>query len=458
MCRGSWLAALVFVLPACKREGERAQELKAGGVLAESLNVTASAEPPKTMIEWSAPSCPLHYAFVADLEMYSLDEPGMPRPFGGIRMSGTFTATGDEEGRTVIENGDVEISHVDGGVKRPGGVQPAGSLAEVRLRLDGGQWLEVDGPTALWSAYGSFPGLVEFFPALPSDTTIGASAPWALTIHRRGDGMGVESTRGKTPMPEGMPVPEPKPNTLDATAAVGGWLSVEGEQAVVLTSRLEHSEDVNGDPGTPLADMKSRVKLQRAGEFVVLSSGRLLLADVRGTTDAETTFDADNVIKQRHDLHATLRLLGACDGPVLKAADDVAKPEEAALQMLAELHRAVVEDDADEVAEHLAPEILEAHGRDTTLRLLREHVERHGPTVLGIAAMARSTKADGDRVHVVLGGSSNVGHWSVTTVIEVESREGRPVIVSMGTDTVEKDAGWRVLEVSAARLHSGDPE
>ena len=79
--------------------------------------------------------------------------------------------------------------------------------------------------------------------------------------------------------------------------------------------------DSGGETDTPMPDLKIHAKTRRAGGFVVLSSGRLLLSDVRGTTEAEIDFGSGNTMKQRHDLHATLRMIEACDGPVLGEPD-----------------------------------------------------------------------------------------------------------------------------------------
>ncbi len=429
--------------------------------LAKVLSVKRLASVPTDPVTWKAPSCPLRYRFGADFKLAALEgEPPVAVGGEGARIAGDVTMVAGPDDLAVIRNGDLEISQVNGGLKRPGSPQPAGSLAEVRLRRDGAQWSEVDGPTTLWSAYGSFPGLVEFWPALPPAAAPGSSSPWALTVHSRGDGVRVETTRGTFEVPEGTALPEPSPHTYDAEVELQGWLSVGGQSTAVLVATWTYDSKLDPpDPTSAAGDMDVDYTMDATSRAVVLDNGRLLWASVDRTVHASYKMRARaEPMRQRHDIHATIQLVDACDGPVLDTP--VAEPsvEEATLAAIAELRLAAFEGDAERVIDQLAPEVVAAHGAKATVAALRKHVAKHGAAALGLVEIADDIQHVGDRMTVRLEGYSQDldDDASVSTVFVVELRGGRPVILSIGTDTVERDEGWRMLEVSADRLVSGD--
>ena len=108
-------------------------------------------------------------------ETMEVDSKHMDRP-RGIELNGGFTGEHRNQGgdRLVLTNTSLEMGHVIGERRNPPTQQEAGSLAEIRLSTDGRRWLEEDGPTALWSAFGTWPGLVLFFPALPESGKAGS--------------------------------------------------------------------------------------------------------------------------------------------------------------------------------------------------------------------------------------------------------------------------------------------
>ncbi|MCA9707756.1 MAG: nuclear transport factor 2 family protein [Myxococcales bacterium] len=431
--------------------------------LAEVLKVARRSGEPPSAIAWAVPPCPLRYEFQADVTMSTADLPLEIAGEQGLRVAGDFTMQAGDGGRVVIHNGELELSQVMAGVKHPGGKEEPGALAEIRLERDGPQWKEVDGPTVLWSAYGSFPGLVEFWPALPSALAPGGRGSWALTIHGQGSGLEVETTRGTRKAPEGFEFPPPTPQVFDAEVEVQGWLDVEGQPAVVLVSQWNHDDEGSIDPAVPkgeVPELDVDVSIEARSRYVVLATGRLLWADVHHVTDVEMGMGGQSM-KQHHDLRATARLVEACDGPVMVEPAPAPSPEEGALEAFALLRNAVVGGDSEAMVRHLAPELSRAHDKDSIARLLVDHVARFGPFSLGTPELTLDVRRDGDRVRMHMTGSARNEDGSTMTVHTVawaQTRDGRATIESIGTDTVEREEGWSVLELSPTRMASGDLE
>lgn len=407
-------------------------------------------------IAWATPACPGTYQFDARVEMRLLgttpeESEKMAGMTDGLAVDGVATIRAREGGGAVVRYGDIELGMMGGGVKRPGNVQPAGTLAETRLAVQGAQWVEDDGPTSLWSAFGSFPGLVLFFPALPGSAT---STAWTLTVHRQGDAASVEGARGSTSLPEGYAPPAPEPHDFAATVELDGWLDVAGVPVAVLSAKWT---DVTT---SDLEDVKVEAGVAFEGRYAVLASGRLLHAHVEGTTDvAMSGFMKDEPMKQQHRLVATARLTESCDGPVLAAPIPAFDPEAALLARHVELRNAIVAGDAKAIVAPLAPEIVRAHGRDAIVDLLRDHVRRLGPFALGTPEIDSQTQRDGDRVTARMTGSAEGDdgvHGTVHTVVEAEVRDGAVVITRIATGLHAGDE-TSVLEISAKRLHSADP-
>ena len=350
-------------------------------------------------LQWVTPECELRYRFRGDTSMSMTD---MPSPgSSGVRVVWEVVASGGASGPTILRNGKIEISLVTNWTKSPGGLQPEGSLAEIRLRHDGTTWRGVDGPTALWSAFGSFPGLVEFWPALPGTSEPGSRATWELTTHRRGDGARVESTRGRVRVPEGTELPEPVPNTMSGEVELEQWISAQGEPAAVLVARMKkRGEEALGE------EIATSYALEQVSRHVVLASGRLLFAEVDRTIDI-TMPTTGGTMKQTQRMHDEIGLVEACDGPVVDLPQrEKASPQEAALATIAAFRNAVGSGTDDDVVARLSPEVVRAHGRESVLRVLRRHVELHGRASLGFVELgAEDVELRGDRVHVKISGS-----------------------------------------------------
>jgi hypothetical protein len=166
---------------------------------------------------------------------------------------------------------------------------------------------------------------VLFFPALPADDAV---ASWTLLVHGQGDGAEVEAARGTAELPEGFEPSKPTSHAFAGHVQRDGWLDIGGVPAAVLSARWKDVLKSSEIGMTLSADVAFE------GQYVVLASGRLLFATVRGTTLAEMTAFGrkDDVIKQRHELVASARLVSACDGPVLTVPGDSVSDEEALLR------------------------------------------------------------------------------------------------------------------------------
>lgn len=413
---------------------------------------------PKDPPRWTTPPCPLRYRYWSEA---MITMPGAPptADFGGLRLTAEVTMTAGADGRSVLRNGDIEISHVTNGIKRPGSVQPADSLAEVRLEHDGVSWTEVDGPTALWSP-AEYTGLTQFWPKLPASSHPGSRTPWPIEMHARGDGARVESKRGKTVWPDGMAFPEPSSTLFPAEVELESWVLVQDEPAAVLVARFEHAgkEDFgSSQPG--IEGFGATFEMTQVSRHIVLSSGRLLYGQVDRTTHVTMVTPGDSQMKQEQRWHAEFGLVEACDGPVIDTpSEEVASPEEIALDAIARFRNALAAGTDDEVIDRLDPTIVEAHG-DAVLRTLRKHTKLHGASSLGVAELSDAVERDGDRVKVELWGPSDyfLDGYNLSVAYELEVRDGRALIISIEARKQYQSDAEALLEVSAKRLESRQP-
>jgi hypothetical protein len=164
---------------------------------------------------------------------------------------------------------------------------------------------------------------VLFFPALPADDAV---ASWTLLVHGQGDGAEVEAARGTAELPEGFEPSKPTPHAFRGARAARRLARYRGGvPTAVLSARWKDVLKSSEIGMTLSADVAFE------GQYVVLASGRLLFATVRGTTLAEMTAFGrkDDVMKQRHELVASARLVSACDGLALTVPGDSVSDEEA---------------------------------------------------------------------------------------------------------------------------------
>lgn len=248
-----------------------------------------AATPRERAPSWKAPTCKLEYEFRVEVGNVGA---GVP-----TRIAGSWTVEG-----MLVHNG--EISTKQGA--RMAETIVAGSLAEVRLETDGVAWTELDGPTALWSAYGSWAGLLSFHPTLPESGAPGSSVEWIFAIYdRRGSGR-VEAERGSLQLPDGVRLPEPEPRERRATVTVERWLAIDGADAIVLRSWSETNEQ--------------GLHEDSQAQYVVLESGALLHAELRQRGKYRVGA-GEQAVEYEVAIDGEARLVRSCKKPVLPRFD-----------------------------------------------------------------------------------------------------------------------------------------
>jgi hypothetical protein len=260
---------------------------------------------------WRAPDCKLQYEF--RMEVGNADTSA---PTSRMLIAGSWTASAKAPGM-ILKNGEIGIGQVAGPM-RQAVATPAGSFAEIRLQTDGRSWTEIDGPTTLWSAYGSWIGLTTFYPALPESGAPGSSVDWTLQFFDRSAGGRVEAERGSLEVPDDVELPKPEPTTRTPRVTLERWIEVGGKPAAVFRSWSEIDELDAEVPDEP------RVHEISQGQYVVLESGELLHAELIerakyriGTGEQAVEYDIAT--------EGEARLVRGCGGPVLTPPDD-AKP------------------------------------------------------------------------------------------------------------------------------------
>lgn len=278
--------------------------------------------------KWQPPACELEYQFRVRIgDGTNRDGPESAK---ATWISGPWTARADEPGM-ILKNGELRLVNMRGA--RAGAAVErvrAGSLAEVQLKHVHNEWSEVDGPTTLWSAYGSWSGLNKFYPALPELGAAGSDATWHMRVHERKSSAIVEGRRGSLEVPDGVVLPEPEldvRNYRNPKVTVERWIEIGDAAAVVLRS---WSELVNGN--TKIGPDEPKVREVSQGRFVVLDSGVLLHAELREHMKFDV-FDMHTEI----EIDAEARLVRGCGGPVLPRMPDVPSAPELALEAVARL-------------------------------------------------------------------------------------------------------------------------
>lgn len=380
---------------------------------------------------WTLPSCELEYAFRVTLDMTVVGE---EMPGSGLTIFGSWTARG-EGSRMILRNGDVTIAHLSDGARRPGMTEAAGKLAEIRLETDGRRWTEVDGPTSLWSAYGSWYGLTTFYPALPEGTAAAAASDWPITIFDRSGGGKVEAERGSLELPEGTELPEPETETVHAHVELQRWIELAGRRAAVLRSRSDH------DGGGPLGGMGllGGMKAERSGQgqFVVSADGVLIHAEQRDRTEVKMRMGT-KTMEQLHVLVAEARLLRDCNGPVLPEFPDDRSPSERALEAVAALRNHAAAGEQAQIEALLDPELVAAHPE--AAGCLIGFAKRYGPTALGMPELPagdqirQSGSAVDLRLHARLDaveGEEPEGSGDIEYALQVEGERERVVAIRL---------------------------
>ncbi len=273
-----------------------------------------------------------------------------------------------------------ELRHVQGGA-RSAPQREEGVAAPVLLRVDGRDLREVDGPTTMWAAYGTFGGLVRFFPTLPAGPAAGATTAWRFQVFPTNVGAATDVRRGGLRLPPGAGLPGAPPTEYSGTARVAQWLSLDGEDVAVVETEAarEHREPVPGVAGVEL-----RSTWRTRGEHLVSArGGRLLLARYDDETELRSRGAPAAGLDQDHRTHGEIRLVAACDGVTLRSPLPAPSPQDRAVAAVTALRNAVAQGDRAATLAGLAPALRTRHGDDALWQTLSGFVRRHGAVSLG---------------------------------------------------------------------------
>lgn len=466
----SWLPVVfpaLLVLAGC---GETAGELPAA--LAPS-RVGTPATPP-ARLGYARPGATLSYEFSSTTTM---EVEFLPPP-GASENEKKKSALGVEQSREMMGHGmrvlgraelrpgaapermDLHVTEL--GVGMGGGVvtRRSSPVADVFLLPGERRVREVDGPTTIWSAFGTFRGLTLFFPDLPEGA--GSTQAWELAVHGQACGAAVEVRRGGTKAPPGFKAPAPRPETLGATATFERWIAVDGEPAGVVRTRWTFGDPavrpLPAPPAAPTLQVSAGSTGTGEGVHVILASGAVLYASIRETTDFEMRYPKGDVMKQHHVTTAELRLVG---GPGTRMLPRPAAPlslGERAKECVRAFRDAVAAGKPGAAVALLEPELVTRHGKGALEALLAEHVQRYGPASLGILELPGRTRHGKRVVHLEVTGNlararASGNHRGVT--LEVELVDAGPAMrIRQLRSRIGFEPVANVLEISIARLYS----
>ncbi|MDO9022950.1 MAG: hypothetical protein Q8S73_05750 [Deltaproteobacteria bacterium] len=405
--------------------------------------------------------CLLGYEWSSRVQM---DVLSLPRAAPPIVMESTGRAEADEDpgarGRLVMPIRWHQLTVGSPDTRNPGG-SDEDFAAPVWLRTDGRTWTEEDGPTAMWSAYGTTQGLVRFFPTLPGGAGVGARGSWRFRVHAEGSGLAVEARRGRTVLPEGTSPPTPQGEDQTYQITLTRWITVDGHPVAVLESVGSGDRRAVQQLGAAAARRITTTQRwrSRGAHLVLARTGRMLLSRFEDVHDIRMRGAGANM-QQRQTVQGELRLVSACDGPTLASPVRPRTAAERSLDEAAWLRNALVQGDRAAVLRSLSPALRARHG-DAVVDLLLRHVRWHGPRSIGnpeLASDAPVRIGDGAWRVRVAGGAANVGGepdaTTVETVMEVEPSGDEMVVRSIRTSSMPGRDDRDVLDVSTERLFS----
>lgn len=470
------------LLIGCDRKSEPSPQTQPAGELApeafvEALPETialralneAPAEPPHYDLE-ALKLCPLRYEFVADTSIVAPEEFSPMGRAVNLKSSqqGSFSARVEGE-RWELHAGTIDrFEYVEEDrVRHPG--LAADALAPILLKAEGQRLVEDDGPTALWSAMGEFPGLTIFFPALPAEAAPGSSTTWSPRLHQRGSSSEVEARRGKATPPPGYTHPKPQGTTHQAEVTVERWLDLGESRAALLRAEWstgpykEYMRSRQGATPEPVHVTITNTD-DYAATYVVSEAGRVLFARVQSTREQHIT-SAGAMPEQRFfiTLTAQMNLVQGCDDPVLASTAESSDLEiDEATRAVNRFIAAVKRNDLAALHELLSPTLREEPGSRVILETLRAHLQKHGPDALGHPELPTDLMGfdQGHRVELA-GASTHLAEQDenvLVTVYYTEPIEGETRIRGLGADTSARDMLWEVLEITEKRFfYEGSP-
>lgn len=461
--RVSPLVLALAALPACRRVPVLAPRTRDWAPALQGHTVRDGDAP--AALAYRAPrGCRLAYEWVARVRMFP-GEAEAREGLGpqGIEARGVAEGEADAGGTWTLGVRYRELAHLMGEVRAPAS-RDEGIAAPMLLRTDGRGWREEDGPTATWSAYGTFPGLVRFFPTLPATPRAGSFSRWRYRVHGDGAGIAVEVRRGGVRLPPGMVPPPAQGTERQARARVARWLRVDGAPVAVIET--EGREDDASEQTVPgMGSVTTRSERRTLGEHLVLAStGRLLFARYDDDATVRMRLPGREMV-QRQTVHAELRLVGACDGPTMRSAIPPRGAEERALDAIVALRNAMAAEDRAAALAALSPSLRARHGDEALYATLRRHVRRHGPRSLGTPEIPMAnalTRTPDGAVRVVSDtlaehAGTEDRALTVDTEFELDVGDGPAKVRRIRSFSVHGAAAPDLLDVSTEALTTDAP-
>lgn len=455
---------IIFFLTGCASiDSCKERKTEKGGDFQKifSHGVVTLKQAPQSL-RYEKTTCVSDYQFHVDskVNFEPLDETD-PQPEQGLRFDGRFTTRPGGTRDMIIRNGEISIAHTRQDIVSPGNSQPEGTYADILLDTDGRGWTEVDGPTGLWSAFGSFAGLAYFFPALPEATPPGSEGKWNLVLHRHGSGMGVEARRGKAEIPAGVELPEPVAQSSELRVKLNRWWTIS-DTPVAEIELMPHEftnentlsmADVFGNDDASNRTINTVVRGEVRARYFVTARGVVLYASVELKEHTTTSTSGRDDFSVSTRTHAEARLVASeCEVPLTRSVERVRTATERALDKYTTLRNAVYEHSTEDVLDLFSKEVLQAHDRAAIVSTLEDYMQRHGPLSLGITELPH--EASPNRLR--LGGNlaTEGDNLSVHVLVITTEEEGEVRIQSIGIDSLPREEGWKILEVSPSRLHA----
>ncbi|RDV37096.1 hypothetical protein DV096_16440 [Bradymonadaceae bacterium TMQ3] len=465
----------------CDRTSEPPQDVPASELapatfveaLPETITLRALKEvptqPPRYDME-TLTRCPLRYEFAAETSIMAPEEFSPTGRALDLKSSqqGSFSAQVEGE-HWALRAGTIDRFEVveDERVRHPG--LAADALAPILLNADGSGLMEHDGPTALWSAMGEFPGLTIFFPALPTEAAPGSKVTWNPRLHQRGSSSEVEARRGKATPPPGYTHPKPQGTTHQTEVTLERWLDLGESRAALLSAEWstgpykEYMSSSQGAMPEPVHVTINNTDTY-AATYVVSEAGRVLFAHVQSTREQQITSTGD--MPEQHffiTLNAQMNLVQGCDDPVLTSTSESSDLEaDEATRAVNRFITAIKRNDLEALHNLLSPALREEPGSRVILETLRAHLQKHGPNALGHPELPLDLTGieKGHRMELA-GASTHLADQDenvLVTAYYTEPIDGQTRITGLGADTSSRTMLWEVLEITEKRFfYKGNP-
>jgi hypothetical protein len=345
-------------------------------------------------------------------------------------------------------------------------VDPETRWATPRITTDGLRWTEVDGPTGLWSAMGTAGGLSQFFPPLPRDGEVGATALWELTRGDAADVQATEKRRGRWgDLFAKSASASPAGNTMAAkdnprpryTVRLERWSEEGGQRVAHLSMTGDFVQDAGGKMLADAPEMTMHVEGRYEGTYEVLASGRLLSATVTRTMRSRMTAGGeplDNVSTMK----GRASLVAACDGPTRASlAAPVTREERAIAAWYDAWKVAWAQPDKAAALRHFDDTLRKKHGDEALWRALADCRALRGDRALAPATIFADDDVSSDekvvrlRIGTVVAVPGEAG-TNTAAVLDVELRESAAGFLVSKLGLSLPDPTFSLLELSPARV------